>query len=95
VHTGAMTAAALSLDAGSLTSFPWFCFGSFFDLRRALLCVLEFFSEQRLFFLSAIELTPKVIDLRLQITALCILGRCWVAGRGRNRVRSRSRRALA
>jgi hypothetical protein len=59
-----MTAAALPLDARRLTSFSGFRFGSFFDLRRAL-CVLEFFRQQGFFFLSAIELTPKVIDLRL------------------------------
>ena len=65
MDTRTMTAATLPLYTRSLAPFPCFRFGSFFDLRRALLCVLEFFSQQRFFFLSAIELMPKVIDLRL------------------------------
>src|SRR5258708_7034733 len=50
-----MTAAAFPLYTRSLTSFPCFRFGSFFDLRRALLSVLEFFSQQCFFFIRLRE----------------------------------------
>ena len=60
MYTRPTTAAAFPLYARGLAPLPCFSLGGFFHLCRALLCVLQFFSQQLFFFLRAIELMPKV-----------------------------------
>src|SRR5262245_47388559 len=83
-----MTADAFTLCTHSLASFSCFCLGRCFRLANPLLRVLKFFGEQCFLFLRAIELTPEIVDLRLQIAALRILESCRCAA-GHKFTRSR------
>src|SRR5262245_61422689 len=87
-----MTADSFALCTYDLASFSCFRLGRCFGLARPLLRILKFFGEQRFLLLRAIELPPEIVDLRLKIAALRIVGgRRRAAGRGF----TRSRCALA